>query len=161
MFKHGEAAEAREDYDTALDLYQKALAKAPNDLSYKTALYRVRVSASAAHMSKGRKLIEGGDEQGALVEFLHAAEIDPGNEAAQQEIAKIAGSFLEEIPKMRIGVGALGEIVADLVVPHLGGYRFLRHGERPAKPAALINSLEVSELDSPDALKKRLGNRVR
>jgi general secretion pathway protein D len=89
MFKHGEAAEAREDYDTALDLYQKALAKAPNDLSYKTALYRVRVSASAAHMSKGRKLIEGGDEQGALVEFLHAAEIDPGNEAAQQEIAKI------------------------------------------------------------------------
>src|SRR3984957_305433 len=74
MFKHGEAAEAREDYDTALDLYQKALAKAPNDLSYKTALYRVRVSASAAHMSKGRKLIEGGDEQGALVEFLHAAE---------------------------------------------------------------------------------------
>src|SRR5580700_11114849 len=48
---------------------------------------------------------------------------------------------------------------ADLVVSHLGGYRFLRHGERPAKPAALIDSLEVSELDSPDALKKRLGFR--
>jgi general secretion pathway protein D len=45
MFKHGEAAEAREDYDTALDFYQKALAKAPSDLTYKTALYRVRVSA--------------------------------------------------------------------------------------------------------------------
>ncbi|HXR37639.1 MAG TPA: secretin N-terminal domain-containing protein, partial [Terracidiphilus sp.] len=88
MFKHGEAAEAREDYDTALDLYQKALAKAPNDLTYKTALYRVRVSASGMHMAKGRKLLQGGDEQGALVEFLHAAEIDPGNEAAQQEIAK-------------------------------------------------------------------------
>jgi general secretion pathway protein D len=99
MFKHGEAAEAREDYDTALDLYQKALAKAPNDLSYKTALYRVRVSASAAHMSKGRKLIEGGDEQGALVEFLHAAEIDPGNEAAQQEIAKIRERHGEQTAK--------------------------------------------------------------
>jgi len=28
MFKHGQAAEAREDYDTAYDLYQKAVAKA-------------------------------------------------------------------------------------------------------------------------------------
>jgi len=79
MFKHGEAAEAREDYDTAFDLYQKAVAKAPNDITYKTALYRVRVTASAAHMSKGHKLLDGGDEQGALAEFLHAAEIDPGN----------------------------------------------------------------------------------
>jgi general secretion pathway protein D len=89
MFKHAQAAEAREDYDTAFDLYQKALAKAPNDLTYKTALYRVRVSASGMHMSKGRKLLQGGDQQGALVEFLHAAEIDPSNEAAQQEIAKL------------------------------------------------------------------------
>ena len=89
LFKRGEAAEAHEDYDGAFDFYQKALAKAPNDLSYRTALYRVRVSASSMHMSKGRKLLDGGDEQGALVEFLHAAEIDPGNESAQQEIARV------------------------------------------------------------------------
>jgi general secretion pathway protein D len=88
FFKHGQAAEAREDYDTALDDYQKALAKAPKDLTYRTAIYRVRTSASAAHLSKGRRLLLGGDDQAALVEFLHAAEIDPGNEAAQQEIAK-------------------------------------------------------------------------
>ncbi len=89
MFKHGQAAEAREDYDTAFDLYQKALAKAPNDLAYKTALYRIRVTDSGMHMFKGRKLLAGGDEQGALAEFLHAAEIDPGNEAAQQEITRV------------------------------------------------------------------------
>jgi len=89
LFKHGQAAEAREDYDTAFDLYQKALAKAPNDLTYKTALYRVRVTASGAHMVKGRKLLAGGDDQGALAEFLHAGEIDPSNEAAQQEISKL------------------------------------------------------------------------
>jgi len=41
------------------------------------------------HMTKGRKLLEGGNEQDALAEFLHAAEIDPGNEAAQQEIARV------------------------------------------------------------------------
>jgi general secretion pathway protein D len=99
MFKHGEAAEAKEDYDTAFDLYQRALAKAPSDLTYKTALYRVRVSASGMHMSKGRKLLGGGDDQGALVEFLHAAEIDPSNEAAQQEIAKLRKRHGEMTPQ--------------------------------------------------------------
>jgi general secretion pathway protein D len=89
MFKHGETAEAKGDYDTAFDLYQKALNKAPNDLTYKTALYRVGVTASSVHMVKGRKLLMAGDDQGALAEFLHASEIDPGNEAAQQEIAKL------------------------------------------------------------------------
>ncbi len=89
LFKHGESAEAREDYDTAFDDYQKALALAPKDLSYRTALARVRVTASAVHLTKGRKLAQAGDEQAALVEFLHAAEIDPGNEAAQQEINRL------------------------------------------------------------------------
>ena len=58
LFKQGESAEAHEDYDTALDFYQKALSKSPNDLTFKTALYRVRVSASAVHMTKGRKLVD-------------------------------------------------------------------------------------------------------
>jgi len=88
-FKRGETAEAREDYDTAFESYQKAYAKAPRDLTYRTALYRVRISASSLHVTKGRKLLQAGDEQGALAEFLHAGEIDPSNEAAQQEIARL------------------------------------------------------------------------
>jgi general secretion pathway protein D len=99
MYKHGEAAEAREDYDTAFDCFQKALAKAPNELLYKTALYRVRVTASGAHMVKGRRLLAGGDDQGALTEFLHAAEIDPSNEAAQQEISKLRAKNGEMTPQ--------------------------------------------------------------
>ena len=89
LLKRGENAEAKEDYDSAFNLYQQAQAKAPKDLAIRTALARVRVTASAVHMTKGRKLILAGDEQGALVELLHAAEIDPGNEAAQQEIARL------------------------------------------------------------------------
>jgi general secretion pathway protein D len=89
LFKRGESAEAREDYDAAFDLYQQAQKKAPKDLAIRTALARVRVTDSAAHLTKGRKLAQAGDEQGALVELLHAAEIDPGDEAAQQEIAKL------------------------------------------------------------------------
>ena len=62
---------------------------APKDLRYRTAFVRVQLSASTLHVSKGRKLLVAGDEQGALAEFLHAMEIDPGNDVAQQEIAKI------------------------------------------------------------------------
>jgi general secretion pathway protein D len=89
FFKRGQAAEARQDYDAAYENYEKAYELAPSDLTYRTAVYRVRISASSLHAGKGRKLLQTGDEQGALMEFLRAVEIDPGNEAAQQEIAKI------------------------------------------------------------------------
>ena len=55
-FKRGESAEAREDYDTAYDLYQKAVARDSKDLIYKTALYRVMVSASGMHMEQRPKV---------------------------------------------------------------------------------------------------------
>jgi general secretion pathway protein D len=110
FFKRGQAAEAREDYDTAFDDYQKALAKSPKDLAYRTALYRVRTSASAWHLSKGRRLVQSGDEQAALVEFLHAAEIDPGNESAQQEIAKVRQKHGETTPQAETSLsGQAGE----------------------------------------------------
>jgi general secretion pathway protein D len=99
FYKRGQAAEAREDYDAAYDNFQKALAKAPKDLRIRTAYLRVRVSASSFHMSKGRKLMQQGDDQGALAEFLHAAEIDPGNEAATQEIARVRAHQGEVAPR--------------------------------------------------------------
>ena len=98
-FRRGETAEAREDYDAAFDNYQKAYAKDPKDLQFRTALYRVRVTASSMHMSKGQKLLVAGNEQEALAEFLHAAEIDPGNEAAQQAIAKVRQKHGEVAPR--------------------------------------------------------------
>ncbi len=103
-FKQGQAAEAREDYDAAFDAFQKAFNKNPKDARFKIALARVRVTASAAHMSKGRKLLMAGDTQGALAEFLHAAEIDPGNEAAQQEIARVRQKQGESAPAPEIGL---------------------------------------------------------
>ena len=101
-FKQGQAAEAREDYDAAFDLYQKAYKRDPKDTRFEIALARIRTTASAAHVTAGRKLIQSGDVQGALSQFLHAAEIDPGNEAAQQEIARVrqrqgTGAALPEV----------------------------------------------------------------
>ncbi|HVC47609.1 MAG TPA: cohesin domain-containing protein [Terracidiphilus sp.] len=88
-YKAGERAEAAQDYDAAYQAYQKAYSMDPSDLSLRAALYRVRETAAAIHVTKGRKLLEAGNQEAALVELLRAAEIDPGNEAAQQEIAII------------------------------------------------------------------------
>ncbi len=86
LYKQGHAAEQREDFDAAYQDYQKAYAKDPKDMRFRTAMYRVRGTAAAQHLGKGRQLEQAGDNQGALTEFLRAGEIDPGNEAVVQEV---------------------------------------------------------------------------
>jgi general secretion pathway protein D len=92
LFVQGQDAENREDYDAAYEAYRKAYAKSPNDLRMRTAFYRLRQTASSVHVTQGRRLFGQGDQTGALAQFLRAAEIDPGNEAATQEIAHIRAS---------------------------------------------------------------------
>ncbi len=84
--KRGQDAEVREDYDTAYEDYKHAHDKSPKDLRYKTHLERMRFLAGVQHIDRGRILRQSGDYSGAIQQFLRAAEIDPGNQAAQQEI---------------------------------------------------------------------------
>ncbi len=99
LYKKGQAAEARQDYDTAFDFYQKANAKNPRDIAYRAALYRIRTSAAGMHVTNGRKLLEAGNQPGALAEFLHASVLDPSNEAARQEIAKLQAKSSAAAPQ--------------------------------------------------------------
>ena len=89
LYKQGQAAENIENWDAAYEAYQKAYQKNPKDLRYHTAMYRVRGAASGIHLTKGRQLEAAGEDQAAMVEFLRAADIDPSNQAATQEIAAI------------------------------------------------------------------------
>jgi general secretion pathway protein D len=95
LFVEGQSAEAREDYDAAYEDYKKAYAKAPNDLRMRTAFYRLRQTASSTHVTMGRKILDADKSispntaQAALAQFMRATEIDPGNEAAMQEISKL------------------------------------------------------------------------
>lgn len=95
-FKQGQGAESRDDFDTAFQDYQKAFSMSPKNETFRAAFYRVRFSDAAMHVTKGRNLLAAGNEEGALSELLRAAEIDPSNEAAQQEISKIRNRHGQE-----------------------------------------------------------------
>ena len=89
LYEKGQKAEAREDYDAAYEFFRKAYAKSPTDLRMRASYYRVRQVASSAHVTEGRKLQAQGNEEAALAQFMRAYEVDNGNEAASQEIARI------------------------------------------------------------------------
>ncbi len=112
--KQGQAAELRGDYDTAFADYQKGQKRNPKDERFQIALTRVRITASSVHVSKGRKLEQAGDTEGALAEFLHAGEIDPSNEAAQQEIQNLRRKQGQNAPVPEEAMPIPAEEAADL-----------------------------------------------
>jgi general secretion pathway protein D len=82
----GKEHEARQEWDAALDLYEKALAEDPADPLYQLSVNRARFQASAAHVQKGLKLRKQGLLGEALLEFEAAYRIDPSLSDAEQEI---------------------------------------------------------------------------
>ena len=89
LYKQGQAAEARQDYDAAFDSYRNAMLQQPGDLRYKTSCERIRLLASAQHVSRGMELRKSGKTAEAMTEFLRAKAIDPSNVAAAQAITSL------------------------------------------------------------------------
>jgi general secretion pathway protein D len=89
-------AETLQDYDEALDFYQKAVKADPNNANYKIRLNQTRFEASQLHVKLGLKLQEGGDLQGALAQFQRAQMIDPSSPVAAQEIKKTVAMLAEQ-----------------------------------------------------------------
>ena len=84
--KKGQAAEAREDYDKSYEDYRQAHIKKPKDLRYREHYESMRYTAANMHVDRGRILRNSGDIDGAINEFARALQIDPGNQAAAQEL---------------------------------------------------------------------------
>jgi general secretion pathway protein D len=86
--KRGADAEVREDYDTAYEDYKHAHEKKPKDLRFLAHFERMRFLAAMQHIDRGRVLRQSGDYAGAIQQFMRAGQIDPSNQAAQQEIER-------------------------------------------------------------------------
>jgi general secretion pathway protein D len=87
-YNAGLKAENIQDYDTALEYYQKALAGDPNNANLRIKLNQVRFEASESHIKKGLVLREKGELQPAAAEFQRAATIDPSSPVAIQELRR-------------------------------------------------------------------------
>ena len=88
QYNAGQKAENIQDYDAALQYYQKALASEPNNAAYRIKLNQIRFEASESHMKKGLTLREKGDLQAAAGEFQRASTIDPSSPIALQELRR-------------------------------------------------------------------------
>jgi len=102
LYKEGQAAEQRGDYDAAFADYQKADLKNHKDLRYRTSMDRVRVNAAGQHLTKGKQLEKTGDYQGALTEYMRAQGIDPSDEAAVQAINELRNRQNSATPEVAI-----------------------------------------------------------
>ena len=85
-FQEGRKAEQRNEFDTALVLYERAVREKPNDVQYLLAARRLRFLAAMAHVDRGHKLRDSGKLVEALKEFERAFAIDPSSTIADQEL---------------------------------------------------------------------------
>ena len=89
LLKEGQAAEARGDWDKALDLYEKAVDLDPMDIGYLVPMRKARFEAGQAHVKAGQKLRMDGKLEEAVQEFQKALVADPSSAIAMQEVKRI------------------------------------------------------------------------
>jgi len=95
-YSKGRKAETLQDYDAALEFYQKALKSDPNNASYKIRVNQTRFLAGEQHVKQGVKQRENGDLQGAAAQFQRAQMIDPSSAIASQELKKTLAMIVEQ-----------------------------------------------------------------
>jgi general secretion pathway protein D len=88
LWKKGVNAEAHKDYEVAYQYYKAAYDKRPGDLTYSVAFERTRFLAAASKIKRAQAMREQGQLQPALQLFMKAAQIDPSNDLARQEMLR-------------------------------------------------------------------------
>lgn len=91
----GQRAEQTQKYETALQLYDYALAEDPRDPAYVAADRRARALACQQRRKDGKKLIESQRLKDAMVQFYSALRIDPQSKETQDEIRKLEQQIRE------------------------------------------------------------------
>jgi general secretion pathway protein D len=86
VFKLGTEAEARKEYDKALEYYEEALKTDPQETIYELATRRARFESGQEHVKVGKKLLDASDLEKALAEFQKGFAADPGSMIALQDI---------------------------------------------------------------------------
>jgi general secretion pathway protein D len=90
-------AETRQDYDSAVAEYTKALRENPNNTDARFALERAKIRASQDHFARGRRLAAIGKLEEALMEYQIAAELSPANGDIQTELRGVRSQLRTQV----------------------------------------------------------------
>jgi general secretion pathway protein D len=88
-YRRAQIAERDGDWDQAVILYMDAASQEPGNLSYRSALLRAKISASQQHFEKAKQYLAARVPERALVELQNAVDLDPTNQYAEVELAKV------------------------------------------------------------------------
>ncbi len=102
FFKEAQKAEAQKDWDSALALYDQAVAADPKDPNYLLYDQRIHVKAGQERIAAGRELLKAQKLDQALLQFQKAYLADPGSQIALQEI-RTTTAMLKERAKAPAG----------------------------------------------------------
>jgi general secretion pathway protein D len=89
FLKEGRAAEAKGDWDAALELYEEAVDVDPANVEYLLAMRKARFQAGQKHVDAGEKLRGEGKLAEAMQEFQRALVADPASAIALQQIRRL------------------------------------------------------------------------
>jgi general secretion pathway protein D len=106
FYKLGEKAEAKNDFDAALNYYDQAVDADPNDPQYLIADQRMHQKASDAHLEQGRRLRREQKLDEALAQFQKAFLANPSSPVTLEEIRQTT-EMLKERAKLPAGATVL------------------------------------------------------
>jgi general secretion pathway protein D len=112
--KEAQAAEARGDWNRALELYLQAVDESPSDSGYLIGMRRARFRAGQEHVDQGQKLRSEGKLAEALAEFQQAILTDPASAIAIQEL-KRTDEMIQRANKTPVRTEDRGLTPAELV----------------------------------------------
>ncbi len=103
FLKLGEKAEARQDYDGALNYYDQALETDSQEPSYMVPDQRLRTKVGQIHIAQGRSFQQQQKLDEALLQFQKAFVADPSSQLALQELRQTT-EMIKERSQVAAGV---------------------------------------------------------
>jgi general secretion pathway protein D len=133
--RRGQAAEQRQDYDSAVVEYSAALKRRPDDTNARLALDRAKLRAASDHFQRGRRFAATGRFEQALVEYELALELNPASTETDGALRSVRDELRAKNAAARLGktdLQAVIERARDLPAPGLD------LPAEPSMPASLV-----------------------
>ncbi len=136
-YKEAQVAEEVGDWDAAVLHYMEAYETDPSNVTYRAALLRSKIRASQEHFTKAKRYQEAGILEQAFAEYQQAVLLDPANQYAQVELAKVQEEIVRQ-EAARDGIKNLDDLKAH------------HKGSRAQPPVLNPRSNEPISLDFPE-----------